>query len=183
MRSCIIGFASRSGILPASSARGRSGLCAVAAVVKIDSLRMRDARNPQLCRRNVKKRHVRYPRGSSASRVPSVPLQTAEESSPGPVEQQETKPRSYTGIATAVTFACMVGIMWGAYGPRTGLPFETAFPYTSETTTALQGFLYKSDPMRLHTSTFYHTAYLLSEAIGIRGSYVPTRCFGGRVEF
>lgn len=67
----------------------------------------------------------------------------------------------------------MVGIMWGAYGPRTGLPFETAFPYTSETTTALRGFLYLSDPMRLHTNTFYHIGYLLSEAFGIRGSYVP----------
>jgi hypothetical protein len=99
-----------------------------------------------------------------------------------PVTEAEIKvkipaARWYEGRAldsvAALTFACMVAIMWGAYSPGTGLPFETAFPYTSETTSALRGFLYDSDPMRLHTSTFYHLGYLLSEVFGIRGSYVP----------
>ncbi|MCU1238657.1 MAG: hypothetical protein JWP63_6624 [Candidatus Solibacter sp.] len=36
----------------------------------------------------------------------------------------------------------------------------------------VQGFLY-SDPMRVHTKTFYQLGYLLGEAVGMRGSYLP----------
>jgi hypothetical protein len=72
----------------------------------------------------------------------------------------------------ALAFACLIGIMWGAYGPGCGMPYETAFPYSSETSSALRGFLY-SDVLRVHTNTFYHLSYLIGKALGIRGSYVP----------
>jgi len=43
----------------------------------------------------------------------------------------------------------------------------------SETGSRLGGFLYTFDPLRIHTSTFYHLSYLLAEGFGVGGSYVP----------
>ena len=93
---------------------------------------------------------------------------------PAPIPKPAGPPwyTSVTAVA-ALFFACVVAIVWGAYGPHTGLPFETAFTYNSETTTPLRGFLYYADAMRIHTNTFYHLSYLIGEALGIRGSYVP----------
>jgi hypothetical protein len=91
---------------------------------------------------------------------------------PAPEVERRTWYPGVTAVA-AITFACLVGIMWGAYNPHCGMPQETGFPYFSETTPALRGFLYAADPMRIHTNTFYHLSYLLGEAFGIRGSYVP----------
>jgi hypothetical protein len=72
----------------------------------------------------------------------------------------------------AAVYACLVLIMWGAYNPHSGMSYETGFSYTSETGSAWSGFFY-SDPVRIHTNTFYHLSYLIGEALGIRGSYVP----------
>ena len=70
-------------------------------------------------------------------------------------------------------YAVLVLIMWGPFSMHSGFPFETGFPYLSESTSALKGFLYASDPLRIHLTTFYHLPYLIGEALGIRGSYVP----------
>jgi hypothetical protein len=71
-------------------------------------------------------------------------------------------------------FAALVLIMWGAFNLESGLGYETAFPYMSETgATWWRGFFYVADSLRIHTNTFYHLSYLLSAVLGIRGSYLP----------
>jgi hypothetical protein len=62
--------------------------------------------------------------------------------------------------------------MWGRFGFTSGLPYETAFPFMSETLGALGGFVYPADPLRPNTNTFYHAAYLLGEIVS-PGSFVP----------
>lgn len=86
----------------------------------------------------------------------------------------EDRIRGYRPVVlTGFAYALLVLIMWGAFNPHSGLPYETAFPYASETTSRLDGFLYRADPLRIHSSTFYHLSYLIGEALGIGGSYVP----------
>jgi hypothetical protein len=70
-------------------------------------------------------------------------------------------------------YAVLVLLMWGAFNPASGLGYETAFPYMSESGPSWwSGFLYTADPLRIHTNTFYHLSYLFSIVLGIRGSYV-----------
>src|SRR5262249_38402562 len=83
-----------------------------------------------------------------------------------------TGQRSASAIA-AVVYVALVLLMWAPYTALSGLGYETAFPYMSETASALQGFLYRGDPLRIHTNTFYQLSYLLGEAFGVGGSYVP----------
>src|SRR5438876_10100580 len=70
-------------------------------------------------------------------------------------------------------YAVLVLVMWVPYTLYSGMPFETAFPYMSESRSAIDGFFYRADPLRIHTNTFYHLSYLLAEASGSGGSYVP----------
>lgn len=71
------------------------------------------------------------------------------------------------------TYALIVLIMWATFNLHAGFPFETSFPYMSETNSIGGGFLYIADPLRIHTNTFYHLSYLAGEALGVGGSYVP----------
>jgi hypothetical protein len=70
-------------------------------------------------------------------------------------------------------YALLVLIMWAPYTLYSGLPAETGFVYTSEIGSVLGGFLYRFDPLRIHTKTFYHLPYVMAEVLGIGGSYVP----------
>jgi len=76
-------------------------------------------------------------------------------------------------ILSGGVYALLVLIMWAPHTLYSGLPFETAFPYMSETRSAIDGFFYTDDPLRIHTNTFYHLSYLLADATGNGGSYVP----------
>jgi hypothetical protein len=91
---------------------------------------------------------------------------------PAPLPPKTRAVRLYTAAIAALVFACLVALMWGAYNPHSGMSYETAFPFASETGTGLHAFFY-GDDMRIHTSTFYHLSYLLGEALGMRGSYLP----------
>src|SRR5262249_55906151 len=75
-------------------------------------------------------------------------------------------------LVAAAVYGLLVVIMWGAFNVHSGLPYETTFVHASETRSPLKAFLY-DDPLRLHSRTFYQLAYLLGEALGIGGSYVP----------
>jgi len=71
-------------------------------------------------------------------------------------------------------YAALVLLMWGVFNAASGLGYETAFPYMSESGPSWwSGFLYTADPLRIHTNTFYHLSYLFSVVLGIRGSYLP----------
>src|ERR1051325_7457848 len=70
-------------------------------------------------------------------------------------------------------YLALVMFMWGPFNPFSGMPYESTFSYSSETSSIWQGFLFRGDPLRLHTNTFYQLAYLLAEALGIGGSFVP----------
>jgi hypothetical protein len=84
--------------------------------------------------------------------------------------------RRYSHVETAVaalTYLALVLVMWLPFGPRSGMPYETSFPFWSETEPWWQGFFYLGDPQRIHTSTFYQVSYLLGESLGIGGSFLP----------
>jgi len=77
----------------------------------------------------------------------------------------------------AFTYLALVLAMWLPFGPSSGMPYETGFAFNSETSSAIEGSMLKgffyADPMRIHTSTFYHLSYLLGELVGAGGSFVP----------
>ena len=82
--------------------------------------------------------------------------------------------RACQGAALAgFAYAALVLIMWGPFNPHSGFPYETSIPYMSETTSALKGFLCLDDGLRIQMNTFYQLPYLIGEAMGIQGSYVP----------
>jgi hypothetical protein len=115
---------------------------------------------------------------SSASGVPrrGNPSMSAAEPEiivKGPELTGWRSPHRQAAVVAGFAYAVLILIMWGAFNPHSGLPYETAFPYTSETSSAWRGFFYYADSSRIHTSTFYHLSYLLSEALGIKGSYLP----------
>ena len=70
-------------------------------------------------------------------------------------------------------FAGLVLVLWVPFGPRSGLGYETAFPYMSERQSWWDGFFYAADPLRPYTSVFYQLSYLLGRAAGVTGSFVP----------
>jgi hypothetical protein len=72
-----------------------------------------------------------------------------------------------------LAFALLVLIMWLPFGPRNGMPYETGFPYSSETTTWFTGFFFRGDDLRPYTSVFYQLAYLIGQHTGHAGSFVP----------
>jgi hypothetical protein len=72
-----------------------------------------------------------------------------------------------------LAFALLVVIMWIPFGLRNGMPYETGFPYASETSSLLGGFVYRGDELRPYTSVFYHLAYLIGQHTGHAGSFVP----------
>ena len=90
------------------------------------------------------------------------------------IERPDVMALRWATAIAALASGIVLLIMWAPYTLFSGFPYETAFPYMSETgATFLTGFLYTADPLRIHTNTFYHLAYLLGEAVGAGGSYVP----------
>jgi hypothetical protein len=77
------------------------------------------------------------------------------------------------GALAASVYAAMVLIMWGAYNVFSGFPYETFFPYFSETHPGIAGLYYAADLLRVYENHFYHLGFVLSEILGVRGSYVP----------
>ena len=73
------------------------------------------------------------------------------------------------GVAYLLILLCV----WGIFATTSGLPWETYFTVKSESSPGWRGFFYEHDPMRIHNATFFHAAYVLGEAIGMRGSFVP----------
>ena len=79
-----------------------------------------------------------------------------------------------TALLAALAYALLVLCMAGPFLFTSGMAYETAFPYMSETASSIwRGFLYEADPLRVYTSFFYHLAYLSAEAAGVPGSFVP----------
>jgi hypothetical protein len=99
----------------------------------------------------------------------STVMATAEASLSVPV----TRSSGGTSLLAALAYLAVVLCMWVPFNVRSGMPYETGFPLTSETTKKIDGFFYQADPMRIHTNTFYHLAYLLGEYTGQAGSFLP----------
>jgi hypothetical protein len=96
--------------------------------------------------------------------------------SAAPIPTSSPSGRAYRWVALVVasSYGLLVLMMWAPHTMFAGFPYETAFPYMSESgPSLLSGFLYSADPLRIHTNTFYHLGYLLGEAVGAGGSYVP----------
>jgi hypothetical protein len=79
---------------------------------------------------------------------------------------------SASPFIASVAFALLVLVMWLPFGLRNGMPYETGFPYSSETSSWFWGFVYRGDDLRPYTSVFYHAAYLLAKVTGHDGSFV-----------
>lgn len=86
---------------------------------------------------------------------------------------RQAKDHPSSGATIALAYCLLILSMWGFYNLFSGLPYETAFPYFSETHPWREGFFYISDHLRIQESNFYHLSYLLGEALRIGGSYVP----------
>ncbi len=76
-------------------------------------------------------------------------------------------------VLAAAAYGSLVLIMWLPFNLCSGMPYETTFLYNSETLSLSEGFLYRADPLRIHTNTFYQFSFLLGEILGIGGSFVP----------
>jgi hypothetical protein len=76
-------------------------------------------------------------------------------------------------LLVACAYFVLVFIMWVPFGPHQGMPYETTLVYNSETSSVLDGFIYLGDPLKPHTSTFYHMSYLLGEMLGMKGGFLP----------
>ncbi len=74
--------------------------------------------------------------------------------------------------AVALAYLGLVLVMWLPFNPCGGMPYESHFLFNSEVW-PIKGILFPSDPMRPHTSTFYHLSFVLGELLGIGGSFVP----------
>ena len=77
-----------------------------------------------------------------------------------------------TMLVAASAYIVIILLVWGMFAFSSGLPYETAFTYVSETSSSLKGFFYEADPTRPNTSTFYHVSYLLGELLA-PGSFAP----------
>ena len=86
----------------------------------------------------------------------------------GRVNQRER----VSGILVAVSYWILALCAWLPHGPRTGLPYETAFPWNSEVADFPWTMLYYGDPLRVFTSVFYDLGYRFSSVLGIPGSYL-----------
>jgi len=82
-------------------------------------------------------------------------------------------PEFQTAALAGGAYAALILVMWGLFGLYSGFFAETGFPFLSETSSVLKGFLYPLDPLRIQMMTFFQLPYLIGEALGIRGSYVP----------
>ena len=93
-----------------------------------------------------------------------------------PIEREATAGRSSSrrgAAAVAAIYGILVLLLWAPFTAHSGLPSETVFPLLSETSGPFEGFLYRFDPLRIHTNTFYQLPYVIGEALGIGGSYIP----------
>ena len=81
--------------------------------------------------------------------------------------------RDWAGWISATFYLAIVLILWAPFNLHSGMPVETGFVYTSESSTWWNGFVYGADPSRIHTSTFFQLGYLLGALTGFRGSFVP----------
>ena len=77
-----------------------------------------------------------------------------------------------TWIAIA-SYVLLVIVIWGYYGTRNGMDYETTFMIDSDQRPLMDSFWYHADPLRGLNSFFYHVSYLLSVLMGIRGSFLP----------
>jgi len=82
-------------------------------------------------------------------------------------------PSSKPLLVAAVTYFLILLCVWGMFSTTSGLPWETYFTVYSESSPGWRGFFYSSDLMRAYNATFFHIAYLLGEATGMRGSFIP----------
>ena len=76
-------------------------------------------------------------------------------------------------LLAAVAYLLMILCVWGIFAASSGMAWETYFTVYSESSPGWRGFFYWPDHIRIHNATFFHTAYLLGEAAGMRGSFVP----------
>jgi hypothetical protein len=73
----------------------------------------------------------------------------------------------------AFSYLAIVLTLWFPFSPRSGLPYETGYVYTSEISTWWNGFVNGADHLRIYTTLFYQVAYLMGELSGLAGSFVP----------
>jgi len=74
-------------------------------------------------------------------------------------------------LLAAVAYLLIILCVWGIFATSSGMAWETYLTVYSESSPGWRGFFYWPDPTRIHNATFFHTAYWLGEAAGMRGSF------------
>ena len=83
----------------------------------------------------------------------------------------DSQPDTRTRAAALFVVAAIPVVYLFTYGVYGGMPWDYSLTYVSESTPGLKGFLYLPDLLRVYTNVFYNVGYLLSEAMGVQGSW------------
>ena len=78
---------------------------------------------------------------------------------------------SFGPPAVPFFYLAFVIFFWASSSLHTGMTGELASPLSSDEQSWWEAFFY-NDPIRIYTNLFYHLGYLLSQAIGMPGSYL-----------
>jgi hypothetical protein len=81
-------------------------------------------------------------------------------------------PGALVPVVVALFYLGLVLLLWLPRGWGDGMPYETAFPWTSENAGFWSSFFYLADPLRIYTSVFYNLGYHLSLWLGLGGSFL-----------
>jgi hypothetical protein len=76
-------------------------------------------------------------------------------------------------LPVALCYALLVALIFCPFTLGSGMSHETLLPWLSETRGALHGLWYPHDSMRVGMTLFFHLGWLLGEASGAGGSFVP----------
>jgi hypothetical protein len=86
---------------------------------------------------------------------------------------QNGRDRRRITLIAGAAYGLIIAFVWGIFAFSSGMPYETAFPYMSETSRGGHGFLYEADPLRIYMNVFYHVSYVLGDLLGATGSFAP----------
>jgi hypothetical protein len=80
---------------------------------------------------------------------------------------------SRPAVVAAVSYLVIVQFLWLPFGLHTGMGWDTTIVYRSDTVPFWDGFIYVGDPLRKFTDVFYQVSYVLGNALGFSGSWIP----------
>ncbi|MBV8770691.1 MAG: hypothetical protein JO094_17555 [Hyphomicrobiales bacterium] len=90
---------------------------------------------------------------------------------PPPLSLRKSRRLTFGPPAAPFFYLVFVLCFWASSSLHTGMTGELLFAVSSDEQSWWEAFFF-GDPIRVYTNLFYHAGYLLSEAMGIPGSYL-----------